>query len=198
MQAMEVQHLVPGQRLVETDLAARYGVGRNAVREAVQWLAAHGVIDLTRHRSAAIRRLDPLEVMDVLDVAEAMIGLIAETAATRYGAAEHRSLLEGALAEVERGAAGGAPGAFSRGRRHFYRALIEIGGNSELKRLFPAFGIHVLHAQYRSPGLERLRLREFQAMAAAVSSNDPDRAGAIARDHVGQIRAVILDTLEGG
>ena len=56
--------MVPGQRLVETDLAERFGVGRNAVREAMQRLAARGVVDLSRHRSPAIRRLDGEETME--------------------------------------------------------------------------------------------------------------------------------------
>ncbi len=192
MQALETQQLVPGQRLVETDLAQRYGVGRNAVREAVQWLAAHGVIDLTRHRSAAIRRLDLAETVDVLDVAEPLIGLIVRTAARRYRAEDHRALLEDALAELERGAEADASGAFSRGRRHVYRALIEIGGNSELSRLFRSLGIHILYAQHRSPGLERGRLADFQAMAAAVVAGDPARGEAAGRDHVGELRRVVL------
>ena len=189
MQALELQQLVPGQRLVETDLAAQYGVGRNAVREAVQWLAAHGVIDLTRHRSAAIRRLDAAEALEVLDVAEAMIGLIVRTAARQYEAGSHGAVLKAALAELERAA--DDAGAFSRARRHFYRALIEIGGNRELFRLFPAVGVHILYAQYRSTALERIRLGEFQAMATAVMGKDPDQAEAAARAYVGKLRAIV-------
>jgi DNA-binding GntR family transcriptional regulator len=191
MQALELQQMVPGQRLVETDLAAQYGVGRNAVREAVQWLAAHGVIDLTRHRSAAIRRLDPAEALEVLDVAEAMITLIVRTAAREFEAGRHGAALRAALSELEQ--ANDVTGAFSRGRRHFYRALIEIGGNRELFRLFPAVGIHILYAQYRSPALERLRLGELQAMATAVMGSDPDQAEAAARAHVGQLRDIVAD-----
>src|SRR3546814_8419132 len=41
---LETGRMVPGQRLVETELASRHGVGRNAVREAMQHLAARGVV----------------------------------------------------------------------------------------------------------------------------------------------------------
>ena len=37
---LDTHHVVPGQRLVEGDLAAQFGVGRNSVREALQRLAA--------------------------------------------------------------------------------------------------------------------------------------------------------------
>src|SRR3546814_14040142 len=55
---LETGRMVPGQRLVETELASRHGVGRNAVREAMQHLAARGVVDLSPNRSPAIRKLD--------------------------------------------------------------------------------------------------------------------------------------------
>lgn len=191
MQALETQQLVPGQRLVETDLAQQYGVGRNAVREAVQWLAAHGVIDLTRHRSAAIRRLDAAETADTLDVAEPLVGLIVRTAARRYRTQDHRAPLEEALARLEQGAEADAPGDFSRGRRHFYRTLIEIGGNSELSRLFRSLGLHIVYAQYRSPGLERGRLADFQAMAAAVVAGNVERGETAGRAHVMAVRGIV-------
>jgi DNA-binding GntR family transcriptional regulator len=42
---LEAQRFVPGQRLVESDLASQFGVGRNSVREAIQRLAADGIVD---------------------------------------------------------------------------------------------------------------------------------------------------------
>lgn len=68
LREIEMRRLVPGQRLIETELAARYGVGRNTVREAIQWLAAKGIVDMSRNRSPAIRELAIDEVMEVLEV----------------------------------------------------------------------------------------------------------------------------------
>ena len=48
MRDLEDGRLVPGQILAETSLAGQYGVGRNAVREAMQQLAKQF---LTRERS---------------------------------------------------------------------------------------------------------------------------------------------------
>ncbi len=48
---LEARRLVPGQRLVEAELAAGFGVSRNSVREALQRLAAEGIVDLFRHRA---------------------------------------------------------------------------------------------------------------------------------------------------
>ena len=193
MRALELQQLVPGQRLVETELAAQFGVGRNAVREAIQWLAAHGVMDTTRYRSAVIRQLDLAETMEVLDVAEAVIGLMARTAVLHYQPEAHQVLIEAALSELEQANDEETPGAFSRGRRHFYRALLEIGGNRELQRLFPALSLHMVYAQYRSAGLRRLGLADYREIATAIQNKDSAIAERAGRKHIGNVRKAIAE-----
>jgi DNA-binding GntR family transcriptional regulator len=195
MRALELNQLCPGQRLVETSLAAEYRVGRNAVREAVQWLAAHGVIDVTRHRSAALRELDAAETLDVLEVAEAVIGLVVKAAARNFQAVLHEKPLLAALSEVERAAEAEAErpaGAFARARRHLYGTLLGIGGNRELQRLFPAVGLHILLAQYRMAISQRQSLDDFRAMVTSVTAHDAEHAQALGRAHVGRIRKAIL------
>ena len=59
---------VPGQRLVEVDLTQRWGVSRGTVREALNRLAAEGIVVLNRHRGAAIRVLNRAEMQDILAV----------------------------------------------------------------------------------------------------------------------------------
>jgi DNA-binding GntR family transcriptional regulator len=192
MKALEQNQLTPGQRLVETSLAAEYRVGRNAVREAVQWLAAHGVIDVSRHRSAALRELDAAETLEVIEVAEAVVGLLVRAAARQYGEQAHHTELAAALSEVERADDTVAPGAFARARRHFYGTLLRIGGNRELQRLFPAVGLHILLAQYRAVISQRASLDDFRAMATAVSANDAEHAQALGRAHMARLRKTIL------
>jgi DNA-binding GntR family transcriptional regulator len=192
MKALELNQLAPGQRLVETSLATEYRVGRNAVREAVQWLAAHGVIDISRHRSASLRHLDAAETLDVLEVAEAVIGLLVKAAARNYQPELHEKPLARALAEAEQADDDVHPGAFARARRHLYGTLLAIGGNRELQRLFPAVGLHILLAQYRTAIPKRQCLDDFRAMATAIANHDVEHAHALGRAHVGRIRSAIL------
>ena len=192
LQDLESGRMVPGQRLIETDLAARFEVGRNAVREAMQHLAVRGVVDLSPNRSPAIRRLDLAETFEVLDVAEAMTRLVARAAAKGFRD-EHGALLSAALDELGEAAPGGEAAAFSRARRGFYRALLLIGGNREAQRLFPAIGIHIIHAQYPSPRLRGIRLADYQAIARAIVARDADAAERAATGHVDNVRAVIRE-----
>lgn len=187
--------MVPGQRLVETDLAARFGAGRNAVREAMQRLAARGVVDLSRNRSPAIRRLDEAETMEVLTVAQAMTALVTRAAAGRFDSARDGDALDAIQARLESAAREDEVADFGRARRQFYRVLLDIGGNRELKRLFPAIGMHIIYAQYPSRKLRGIRMTDYRAMIDAVRDGDMERADAAGACHVDHVRAVIVEEL---
>lgn len=193
MQALEQGQLVPGQKLVESDLAAQYGVGRNAVREAVQWLAAHGVMDTNRNKSAGIRLLDIAEAQEVLAVARALFGLIARSSAAQFRAGEHGDLLASAVAELNGADDAHRPGAFNRARRHFIRALLTIGGNRELWRLFPALSLHIVHIQFRQAAGKANCLTALTRIAEPVNAGDAARAVQAASAYIDQLAIAIGD-----
>jgi DNA-binding GntR family transcriptional regulator len=193
LRALDTHDLVPGQRLIEADLAAEYGVGRNAVREAIQLLAGRGVVDLSRHRSAAIRQLDLAETLEVLDVSEVLIGLLVRKATEHFDPATQEEALAEAVLALERAHEGGEAVDFNRARRGFYRTLLSFSHNREMQRLFPAVGMHIIHARYQSARLQRIRHADYLKIAAAIRSGDPDYAEAVAREHTGNVRTAILE-----
>ncbi|WP_420994502.1 GntR family transcriptional regulator [Cupriavidus sp. 30B13] len=195
MSGLELGSFVPGQRLVEADLATQFGVGRNSVREALQRLAAEGIVELPRHRGAAIRRLSLQDTLDVLDVAERMTGLLARAAARGSGDRAHAQALRAAvqeLASAEKAGPARTGEVFSSARRHFYRTLLEMGGNRELRRLFPTIHMPIVHAQHRLASLPQMRLADYRRIATAVLAGNPDEAEAAGAAHVQNVRAAIL------
>lgn len=192
MEDLEARRMVPGQRLVETDLAQRFGVGRNAVREAIQRLSVRGIVDVSRNRSPAIRLLDLPETLEILDVAAAMTGLAAHAAARNFDPGLHADELNGAIQALDDVGDLSEPGAFSRARRRFYRTLLLIGGNRELQRLFPAIGMHIIYSQFQSPRLQQIRDNDYRAIHDAIAARDPDRAEAAGRAHAEHVRQIIL------
>jgi DNA-binding GntR family transcriptional regulator len=197
MRDLEEHRMVPGQRLIETDLAARFGVGRNAVREAMQRLAGRGVVDLSRHRSASIRIFDIVETLEVLDVAAVMTGLATRTAALKYDPAQHAEVLASAIKGFPRVASVLEPGVFSRARRQFYRALLIIGCNRELQRLFPAIGMHIIYSQFQSPRMQDLRIADYRSIHDLVIAGNAPAAERAGWDHVERVRDIILSLTKG-
>ncbi|MBW3620500.1 MAG: GntR family transcriptional regulator [Actinobacteria bacterium] len=119
--------LAPGDRLRQDDLAARFGVSKIPVREALQRMAGLGLLRFESNRGAVVPRLDvagaeeifelrralepPLlgravERLSIVDLAEAELGLTATASPTEANWAFHRALYRAAgwdrgLATVE-------------------------------------------------------------------------------------------------
>jgi DNA-binding GntR family transcriptional regulator len=194
---LELQKFVPAQRLVESDLAEQFVVGRNSVREALQRLAAEGIVELHRHKGAAIRTLSLQETLDVLEVAERMTGLLARSAARGVASSGLKPILTECLKALKTANAGNDAAAFTSARRRFYRCLLDMGGNRELKRLFPTIQMPIVYAQYRLPALQKLRLRDYGEIATAVRAGREDEADAAGSAHVQHVRQEIASRATG-
>lgn len=176
---------VPGQRLVEPDLMQHYGVGRSSVREALGRLAAGGVVEQAPHRGARIRRLSRRESRDLLRVAECLLGLAAREAAEAVAAGADPAPLSSAAADLR----AAPPEGEARARARYYRALVALGGNSELQRQLPALQIHLVRAQLRALRGHDGADGSHGAIIASIARADPDAAEASARAHVSRLIA---------
>lgn len=57
-----------GERLVERDLADRFGVSRIPLREAIQQLEREGLVEIFRNRGAVVRTLTDSDVSEIYDL----------------------------------------------------------------------------------------------------------------------------------
>src|SRR5688500_16243064 len=72
--------LRPGERLDEQGLAARFGVSRTPIREALMQLASAGLVELQARRGAFVASMslkDVLERFEVMATLEGMCGALA-------------------------------------------------------------------------------------------------------------------------
>ena len=83
--AIYAGEISPGERLVEEDLAGRFGVSRGPVREAIRILAAERSAVLRPNRGAVVIEPTASDVLEVYAVRKAL-GLLALTQAARPGA----------------------------------------------------------------------------------------------------------------
>ena len=177
---------VPGQRLVESDLTACYRVSRGPVREALNGLAARGIVSLTPQRGAQVRRLSREEGIDILIVLESLIGLAAGLAALRARSSESAGKLRDALARLETFDPSCSSPEYAHARDTFYGALMEIAGNAELRRIMPGTLVHLVRVQYRDAlrAADSTRHADYRAIAKAVLAGDAEEAESAARTHI--------------
>lgn len=191
---LETQNMVPGQRIAESDLMERFGVGRNAVREGIQLLSERGVIELNPNKSAVIRRFTQEEAEGVMDLCSALNGLLARTAAKKYQP-KNAAMLDKALAEAEAAEPRGEL-EFARARRHFSIAMLEICQNAELQRIFPMAGIAIFSAQFRSPEINKIQVGVFKRIHAAVKANNIIAAEKAGSSMIEDLRKIIARFFE--
>jgi DNA-binding GntR family transcriptional regulator len=64
-------------RLVLANLANRFGVSQNPVREAMQWLQGEGLVEVSPNKGARVRPLDLHFIRNVYGIREVIEGLLA-------------------------------------------------------------------------------------------------------------------------
>lgn len=184
---------VPGQRLVEADLTAKWNVSRGTVREALNRLSAEGIVTLSRHRGAAIRVLDAAEMRDILEVLEPLIGMAARLAAKRIDENDNRNRFKDAFDTLM--SFRSLPASFDliRARNRFYRTLAAIGGNKELQDILGRMHVHLVRVQLQAlqDNLVTERFDDYGRVGQAVLAGDARRAELTARQHVRNTGALL-------
>ena len=119
LDAIDAGLFKPGDRLVETDLAERFGVSRTPVREALQRLETQSL--LTRDgRSLIVASLDHTQIAELYIVRAELEGLAARLAARHATEEEQQVLLD--LAQMTLPSAA-SPGELVRDNRRFHKQI---------------------------------------------------------------------------
>ncbi|WP_230534103.1 GntR family transcriptional regulator [Microvirga roseola] len=85
--------LKAGERLDEVQLAARFGVSRTPVREALHQLAASGLIEMRPRRGAVVAQVSPDRLVEMFEVMAELEGMCARLASRRLSDQDKEALL---------------------------------------------------------------------------------------------------------
>ncbi len=122
--------ILPGDRIVESDIGRKLGVSRVPVREALRLLESHGIVVNEPYKGI---RLRPLTNLWVKDLVEARTSLETSAACRTVDAGHHRDAwiepLQRAIAEMDLMAVRGDAYGLAAADTGFHRALLRLGGN---------------------------------------------------------------------
>jgi DNA-binding GntR family transcriptional regulator len=153
--------LLPGQRLVETELAARLRTSRAPLREAMRRLEAQGILSTTPYRGTRVVSFDPASQAQVTEARIALEKLVIRQAAAVLREAPARAgELDAVLADMRRCVAARDRLGLNRADVAFHRAMCRIADNPVLLALWEAIANHVLI----SFGLSNARYPDSQAV----------------------------------
>lgn len=176
--------LTPGDRLEEAALAARFGVSRTPVREALKQLAATGLVRLPPHQAAVVTSLSVGQILETFEVMAELESLAARLAARRMTPGERQQLLMAHAACAEGGLDANG---FYRANLVFHRAIHGASGNSvlsqEIDRIDKRLVAYRRLITFR-PGRIEQSLVEHQAIVDGLVDRDEERSAVAMREHL--------------
>lgn len=178
----------PGERLREERLAADFHVSRTPIREALQELAAIGVIELRPNCGAIVTPFGPREVEEIYEVRALLESEATRLAVESASEKEIRELLDEAteLLSTSSTASAWSQRAWNADRR--FHDLIATGcPNRRLAREIARYETFVQIVRETVGNRHRFQdaaIKEHKAVLTALLRKDPDKAAAAMRTHI--------------
>jgi DNA-binding GntR family transcriptional regulator len=188
----------PGERLSEIELAARLGVSRTPVREALGRLVAEGfLLPATR---GYMRR--PLEVQETLDLYEARVAVERECLRLALERATGTQLEEAAayLEDSRRAPAGTAVQRLVELDEGFHLRIADMAGNAELRRMLASLNERIRFIRWidmENVGRDSTQ-QEHQGILDALRARDTARGDRLLAAHIALRRDQIVDAIARG
>jgi DNA-binding GntR family transcriptional regulator len=187
----------PGDRLVESELAERFGVSRTPIREALQRLETQSLL-ARDGRSLIVASLDHNQMAELYAVRTELEGLAARLAA-RHATEEEVQVLRDMVRDDR--ARLDDPAELARANRRFHKMIHLASHNRFLvqqldlvHRSMALMATTSLAAQGRG----EIALAEHEAIVEAIARRDEDAAYSALRDHISVafVTRLKLDTQE--
>jgi DNA-binding GntR family transcriptional regulator len=200
-QAIADGQITAGERLREIDLAARYGVSRTPVREALKKLHAEGLVSDVPGRGLAVTKPTPDEIMDAYLVREVLEGLAARLAAERAIETD-RMRLAVVLRQIRAAIAAEDTQRAIALNNEFDRVLFQATRSRRLSDMIEAARAsqgRLLRLSLEYPGRLAQAVEERAEILQAVQRGDPEAAEQATREHLRRARETrIAQILEQG
>ena len=173
----------PSDRLVESELAERFGVSRTPIREALQRLETQSLL-VRDGRSLMVASLDHNQMAELYVVRGELEGLAARLAARNATEEEVRLLRE--MVEADN-ALKDKPAALARANRRFHKQIHLASHNRFLVRQLDL--VHRSMALMATTSLAvvgrgEIAQSEHDSIVAAIEARDGDAADAALRAHI--------------
>lgn len=127
-----------GERLVETELADRFGTSRGPVRDALATLARTGLVTMASRRGAYVTLLDATDVEELYSLRLALEQVAVSRASKRATPADI-ALLRAALDQIADAQADGDSRQVVDADMRFHRGIIRLAGHRRLLEAWEAF-----------------------------------------------------------
>lgn len=192
--------LAPGQRLVEANIAAEFGVSHGPVRDALRALERQGLATIAPYRGAVVREVSVREVTELYQVRAALVGLRARWIAEDAGHRPFAQALRPKIAALRAMVRGGSEAdGYVDAALAVNAAFTASVANPWLRSMLESLSMQT--ARYTRLGLQDAKRRRDSAAAwhglvQAIEAGDGAEAERIARKNSLALRDAAIRALE--
>lgn len=183
LEAIDQGIYMPGDRLVESELADRFGVSRTPVREALQRLETQAVLERDG-RSMVVCSLDHDQLGELYVVRAELEGLAARLAAQHAAPEEIRVLRDMVEKDFK---ILGKPQKLAKANRRFHRQLHLASHNrylvQQLEMVHRSMAL-LATTTFATEGRDSVALEEHSAIVDAIEARDGNAAEIALKTHI--------------
>ncbi|MBD8875814.1 GntR family transcriptional regulator [Roseibium polysiphoniae] len=191
--------LLPGMKLPEDALGERFGASRTIVRQALERLAAEGLVELRRNRGAVVATPSLEEARDLFDLRCQIEDLVVSRLIANFGP-KHLEALESHLAKEIQAESGPEPVSI-RLATEFHILMAQLTESPVLIRYVEDVGYRcgLTLALYSRPHSTDCGIHEHREIIEALKKGDQMRARDLMRNHLGAVadRALLKEETVG-
>lgn len=191
-----------GVRLPEEDLAARAGVSRTPVREALRRLAAEGFVTFEPNRGAQVASWTDGDLEEIFELRAMLEGHAAARAARRATAGQLDAMadLAGRMEAAARTDTAAELDRIAELNTTFHRTILTAAASPRLAGMLAAVIVvplvHRTFHRYTPTALWR-SMHHHRELLAAIAAGDPGWARTVMQTHVLAARAELLGGMRG-
>lgn len=171
--------LPPETRLVEEEVAQRFGISRSPVREALRLLEQDGLVVREARRGIWVAPIGRADLDSVYSCRVALEGLAAEQAA-HARKPEHVAALRDAFAAMQKAHADSDVRGYFQANLRFTDATHDAADNPTLRRLLNSIGKQAQRYRYlaysKAPNMMKLSLAGSRDILSAIVAGNPSKA----------------------
>ncbi len=193
--------LAQGSKIVESDLAAKYGISRGPLREAIHRLQQMKLIVRVPHAGSRVITLDTKMMEDIYRAREALEGMAARLAARLMSDAEIVSLKNLLDEHAEAISRADGKGYFQReGDIDFHYRIASASRNQWILENLNGELYQLIrmcrHQSGQIPERAQIALDQHRQIAAAIEQRDEELAEILMRRHISGAWKIVKKILE--
>lgn len=184
------ERLLPRQPLIEAELAAKYGMSKTPVREALLSLAREGLVEMSSFRGGRVRDFTADDAREIYELRELLEPFALRRAVPRLTDDDRRSLRD-LLEKAQAAAEGGDRRELSRLNCAFHGSLVARCRNEKVIEILAHLQNQVRVMSLRLWNVRATHLREaeqHEAILTAVEAGQADRASELLGAHISEFR----------